>query len=371
MTATLACGLAQIQVDNRCESARVFSSAFHLSLPVFLPGLRAATLQSATVTQTHNQVQLSKDGREAQPAAVRDVVAGKDVLRTGKKSRAEVLFNDNTIARLGSSSIFSFAPGTDQMNIDRGSALIHVPPGQSGAKIKSPAATVAVLGDVVAMRVDERGVTQVVALSEDPRGPVTVTFNKTGEKTELKAGEMLVIDPVNVRMPEISVINVEVFAQSSGLVNGFEKKLSDSAQKEIDHAKEIQEQEIKSGELEGGEGELKADTDPGLKQDNTITEVSNSTRFAGHYTGKSIDRPPCSPIADQLIIDVAPDGSFTGTFIDGSTGFVDSFSGSVSGNNFTSVSSDDTIQGTFNFGSGTITGTARDSSCISDFSVSR
>jgi len=47
----------------------------------------------------------------------------------------------------------NFDPQGREMKIDRGTALIHVPPGLSGAKISTPAATAAILGDVVAMRV--------------------------------------------------------------------------------------------------------------------------------------------------------------------------------------------------------------------------
>lgn len=325
---------------------------------IFSPGLRAATLQSATVTQTQNVVQLDKDGTKARPAVVKDVVAGKDILRTGKKSRAEVLFNDNTIARLGSSSIFSFAPGTDQMNIDRGSALIHVPPGQTGAKIKSPAATVAVLGDVVAMRVDDRGVTQVVALSEDPRGPVTVTSNKTGEKRELKAGEMIVIDPTEVTMPDISTISVEVFSQSSSLVNGFGGSLPETARSEIRQSTEAQTRQIKNGELESGSGEADAGSQNLPSTDPTSIQASVGSTVGGTYKGLAKDFPPGITVAD-MVLNINSDGSFTGSLRDTVTLFTSTFSGvsSTDGSFKATSSSGININGNVALGGNTAGGT--------------
>lgn len=320
-------------------------------------GLWAASLESATVTQTRNEVELAEDGKPARPAAVKDRVDGSDTLRTGKKSRAELLFNDNTIARLGANSVFSFLTGTDQMKMDRGSALIHVPPGHPGAKIKSPAATVAVLGDVVAMRVDARGVTQVIALSEDPRGPVTVTNNKTGEKVELQAGEMLVIDPADVKMPEISIISVEVFAQSSGLVNGFGSPLPQTAKAEIQQTEAAQLQDLKDGNLEGGEISPEPDATNLPLNDPTLVQASIGRSVAGRYSGPATDLPP-GITTYNMILNINDDGSFSGSVTDTLSSTTHSFSGMASNNGaFTATGSGgEAITGNVTVGGGSAAG---------------
>jgi hypothetical protein len=324
---------------------------------MFSPALSAASLQSATVTQTRNEVQLSEGGGQARPAVVQDRVDGKDTLRTGKKSRAELLFNDDTIARLGANSVFSFVTGTDQMKIDRGSALIHVPPGHPGAKIKSPAATVAVLGDVVAMRIGQRGVTQIVALSEDPRGPITVMFDKTGERVELRAGEMLVIDPADVKMPKVSVINVEVFARSSGLVNGFGKPLPESAKREIQQSLDEQNKQIKGGTLEGPAQASIPDMQELPSTDPTIVQAAIGNSVAGTYRGLAKDLFP-GVFVGNMTLNINSDSSFSGTIKDTVSAFTTSFTGNASNNgNFTAI--DDVgqvITGTVKLGGGSASG---------------
>ena len=326
--------------------------------------LSAAPLKSATVTEIKNEVNLEKEGAGERAAKKQDTVAGKDKLWTGKKSRAEIEFSDKSIARLGANTQFSFDPTSRNMRVDRGTALIHVPPGQDGARISSPAATAAIMGDVVAMRVDGKGVTQIVALSKDDQGPIKVTFNKTGETRTLQAGEMLTIDPMATKLPEPMTVAVDVFVQTSGLASGFEKKLPDSAEKEIKQTSELQAKEIKSGNLEGdGKVKMKEDarsigSNPADTQ--VITQTTGSGRFAGTYRGNEVCVPSGPPtsfaatVTDDGLINILysdgarqsglmnNDGSFnlnTGVHTNG-TPFSPNGSGRIDGNSFSATSSD-------------------------------
>ena len=327
--------------------------------------LSAAPLKSATVTEIKNEVKLSKEGAADRAAKKEDTVVGKDRLWTGKKSRAEIEFSDKSIARLGANTQFSFDPASRNMKVDRGTALIHVPPGQDGARISSPAATAAIMGDVVAMRVDGKGVTQIVALSKDAQGPIKVTFNKTGETRTLQAGEMLTIDPMATRLPEPLTVAVDVFVQSSGLASGFEKKLPDSAQKEIKQTEEMQEKEIKSGNLEG-EGKVKMKDDARSIGSNTantqvITQTTGTGRFAGTYRGNEVCVPPgplhtfAATVTDDGLINLQysdgasqsgfmnNDGTFTlntGTHANGSPFHTLGGSGRIDGNSFSGTASE-------------------------------
>ncbi len=362
------------------------TSTFHLKknpfLWVFALGLFASTLnpvvaaegrplKSATVVEKHNNVFLGKEVEkskfEERPAVEKDVVAGNDFIRTDKKSRAELEFTDKSLARLGSNTIFSFDPTSRKMEVRKGSALIHIPPNLSGATISSPAATVAVLGDVVAMRVDEKGVTQVVALSQDERGPVTVTSIKTGEKRTLKQGEMITIDPMDVRLPDPLTIAVDVFVQSSTLLNaegGFQSKLPESAVKEI-HGTEVKQQaEIKSGELEGG-AQVVAKADGNLSAQVTGSSAINvqstaTSRFGGIFLGRSVQGPSGpSPgaLTGTFVTTVSDSGLLTGVGTDNGFGFT--FTGQLNndGTFTTTGSGGSASQGTYNQNSfqGTLT----------------
>jgi hypothetical protein len=328
----------------------------------------AEPLKSATVTQIGGQnkdVSITKEGAQKRAAVERDSVVGKDVLETGKKSRAELEFTDKSLARLGSNTIFSFDPGTRDMNLTRGTALIHVPPGLSGARISSPAATAAIRGDVVAMRVNERGLTQIVALSKDEQGPIKVTLNKTKEERILKPGEMMTIDPAAMKLPEPMTIAVDVFVQTNPLLNGqgMEKKeMPDTAQKEVKQTQEAQNKEIRNGNLENpgqlaNDGTAVSSTQQGTDTASMLVQATQGGRFSGRFVGAGRDNPPSS-YDYNMTIDVRADGTFTTTMINTSTGERDITTGNWSTDgSFSGSGTGGSVNGTFSQSATTLNGT--------------
>ncbi|MBV9463174.1 MAG: hypothetical protein JO317_03000, partial [Verrucomicrobiae bacterium] len=252
----------------------------------------------------------------------------------------------------------------------RGSALIHVPPGLNGAKIITPTASAAILGDVIAMRVDDRGATQVVALSKDERGPIRVTFNKTGESRTLKAGEMLTVDPNDSRLRDPTPINVEVFTHTSGLIQNFKTPLTPTAQSEILATQHEQAQDMQNGEYEN----QKSAPDSGSSNQTTSPATVQATvgsNFAGTYTGQLKDLPPCSPQTSQMTVTFQPDGTFSGTTtkISGT----DSFTGQMKADGTFTVytSNGSVVHGAAQIGSNTISGRGNDGVCDSVFTVKK
>lgn len=71
-----------------------------------------------------------------QTAKVRDLIKGDLAVRTGAQSRAELLFQDRTLTRLGAEALFSFKAGTRDMTLDRGTMLLQVPKGLGGVGSK-------------------------------------------------------------------------------------------------------------------------------------------------------------------------------------------------------------------------------------------
>lgn len=279
-------------------------------------------LKSATVIGMYNEVEISKGGTATRPAQLADTLVGRDALRTGKQSKAELEFADKSLARLGSNTIFSFDPSSRDMHLQQGKALICVPPGGNGARIASPSATAAVLGDVVAMRVGEGGVTQIVVLSQDERGPVQVTLHKTGETRTLQAGQMLTLDPAAPRMPAVVEISVEVFLQSSGLVKtegGFKNKLPETAQKEMTAAKQWQAKELERSDLQG------ASLAAGDKFviDNYAVQAATARLWAGTYRVSSLDGK------NTGFMVIRDDGNITGGGTDNSDGRTMNFAGNM------------------------------------------
>lgn len=329
--------------------------------------LGAEPLKSAKVTALHNEVVIGKEGQAERAAAKDDEVQGRDRLRTGRKSRAELEFVDKSIARLGSNTVFSFDAKGREMNLQRGTALIHVPPGLSGARISTPAATAAIHGDVVAMRVAEGGATQIVALSKDAQGPITVTFNKTGESRTLQPGELLTINPADLRLPEPVTISVEVFTQSSALVKGdqgFAEELPRSAKQEIRQTETVQQQEIRSGGLEGVQ-QVAVQMDASLNTagqtpgTDIAVQTASGSRIAGTYVGRWVDIAP-STDRGTITMNFHPDGTVTGAGVNTADNHSFAFTGTYSNDgrfNFVDTTPDgDSGSGQFQFGDNTVSG---------------
>ena len=98
---------------------------------VILPGLGAAPsradgLKSAQVSRLYNDVKLLPENQQPRPAAVADVVTGKAAVQTGGGSRAELVFTDKTLTRLGANTFFSFENGTRNLDLGNGTMLLLV-----------------------------------------------------------------------------------------------------------------------------------------------------------------------------------------------------------------------------------------------------
>ena len=108
-----------------------------------------AQLKEARVTEVVKDVKLLPTGNAPRPAAVSDEVRNGTAVRTGVESRSELKFPDQTLARLGANTVFSFSEGTRSLNLQDGAMLLRVPKGAGGAKISSSAITAAITGTTV------------------------------------------------------------------------------------------------------------------------------------------------------------------------------------------------------------------------------
>ena len=117
---------------------------FFLCFVVFAAAsVSAANLESARVTLTVNKVLIAPPNQTPKPAAEGDVLSGKASLETGKASRAELTFNDQTIARVGANSVFSFSRGTRELELNQGVIFMQVPKNAGGATIQTASVTAA------------------------------------------------------------------------------------------------------------------------------------------------------------------------------------------------------------------------------------
>ncbi|MFK8183953.1 MAG: hypothetical protein AB8B99_11310 [Phormidesmis sp.] len=81
---------------------------------------QSADLTRAEVYRLQNIVDLLLRNQSARPARIQDILAPRDAMQTGSRSRAELLFNEGSVARIGSNSVFRFVPGTRRYQLPNG-----------------------------------------------------------------------------------------------------------------------------------------------------------------------------------------------------------------------------------------------------------
>ncbi|GAB4170800.1 MAG: hypothetical protein Fur0032_09830 [Terrimicrobiaceae bacterium] len=182
--------------------------------------IHAATLESAEVTAAINTVILV-DGSASRPASIGDVLRGASSLETGKKSRAELTFNDKTIARLGANSVFSFSRGTRDLELNRGVILMQVPKAAGGATIQTAAVTAAITGTTIAIEYSPAegnfpGSIKIFVLEGTLRAFLKAV---PGESLLLEPGQMISLRPDAGKLPDAEVFDIKRFIETAGLMS--------------------------------------------------------------------------------------------------------------------------------------------------------
>ncbi len=204
---------------------------------------RAMDLKQSKLTQVVNEVQIISAADQVQKAAaVNDVFAMPDLLRTGAASRAELVAPDETVTRVGANTIFSFDPANRTLDLKQGSLLFHSPHGKGGGTIHTGSATASVLGTTLIVVTTPNGGFKVI----DLEGHVKVTLtNSLSQK--LNPGEMTFVLPGANQLAPVVVFRLDELVQNSLLVKGFTQTLDSLPL--IDNQIVIQQKQISSGLL--------------------------------------------------------------------------------------------------------------------------
>jgi hypothetical protein len=176
----------------------------------------------ARIEFLRNQVQLLPNGDEqARRANVSDVLDVGDSLRTLRRSRAELRFSDDSLARIGERATFQFTPNTRNFQLTNGTVLLLIPPNRGRSTIQTPNAVTGIQGSALFVRyIPETDTTIVGALTDNPNGPM-ILFNRDGsEQQALQANEIGVIE--GDQITQLYRFDSLLFWQSSGLAEGFD-----------------------------------------------------------------------------------------------------------------------------------------------------
>ncbi len=192
-----------------------------LGLSLITPVLaQQQLLTRAEVYKLVNQVQLLLRNQPPRLAKLSDVLISQDALRTTPRSKAELLFNEGSLVRIGANAMFRFVPGTRSFQLRNGTVLAMFRPGSGGGKIITPEAIVVGRGTVMWVRHDSTSQTTLVgALTNNPPSPVMVSNGKGEGEVQLRAGERVsVIDGV---VGQVKDLNLQTFHQTCELAAGL------------------------------------------------------------------------------------------------------------------------------------------------------
>lgn len=176
-------------------------------------------LTRADVEALLNRVELLPRGASPRPARLADYLGRGDSLRTATASRAELRFNDGSLARIGQHATFQFVPNTRNFRLSNGTMLLLIPPGQGRSTIQTPNVVTGVQGTGLVIRyISTQNLTLVMALTESSAGPMSITTLDGQQETTLAAGQMALIQDNQIQVVEF---DLGAFYQTSDLIQGL------------------------------------------------------------------------------------------------------------------------------------------------------
>ena len=182
--------------------------------------LQAGPLTEAQVTKIINDVRVIDPAKGVHPATINEKIRDEIGLKTGLKSRSELLFQDNTLTRIGPETSFTLQAGTRDLTLKEGTMLLQVPKGLGGAKIRTAAVTAALTGTTIMVEYKHAKHIKVLVLE----GSLRLSVNGTpGDSVLLKSGRMVLMHPDAKRIPAPVTVDLRHVMQTSSLVKMAKK----------------------------------------------------------------------------------------------------------------------------------------------------
>ena len=177
----------------------------------------AGPLQQASISQIVNDVKVVDPAKGARAARLQETVRDEVAVRTGVGSRAELLFQDNTLTRLGAETFFSFQGGTRDISLERGTMLLQVPKNLGGARIRTASVTASITGTTIMIEHLPKKHLKVVVLE----GSLRLSVNgRMGEAMLLTPGKMVIMNPAAKSIPEPVQVDLRKMMKTSSLIDG-------------------------------------------------------------------------------------------------------------------------------------------------------
>jgi hypothetical protein len=177
------------------------------------------------VTKIVNEVKLVAPNAHPRAARLNDIVRDQIGVETAAKSRSELQFQDKTLTRIGPETFFSFASGSRDLTLGRGTILLQVPKAHGGATIHSAMVTASITGTTVIIENLPGKVIKALVLE----GSMRVSMKgKFADSVLLMPGQMTVVPPNATRIPSPVTVDLRTVVNTSSLVNMGTSKDDDS-----------------------------------------------------------------------------------------------------------------------------------------------
>jgi hypothetical protein len=300
------------------------SGAVVLSLFSLQPSI-AGPLTSAEVTKIINRVAVIDPASGERPAVIRDVIKDDLGVQTAEKSRSELLFQDNTLTRLGAETFFSFKTGTRDMTLEKGSMLLQVPKGLGGAKIHTAAVTAAITGTTIMMEYVPGRYIKVLVLE----GSLRLSRNgKFGDSLVLRPGKMVIMRPDAKRIPDPVDVDIKHIVKTSTLVN-FPNSAPLPSMALIQAAIDVQSQNLASKDLVPTNLVMGHGTDVIVASDDQLTKLVSANPTMINSAIPAATTLPAVTRLDPLAPVSSLPSTLTSTVANTTTPIIDSVTGTV------------------------------------------
>jgi mannose-6-phosphate isomerase-like protein (cupin superfamily) len=198
----------------------------------------ASNLTEARVSQVIRDVRILPEHAPSHPAKISDTVRDGSAVRTGTESRAELTFTDQTLARLGANTIFTFNEGTRDLELGGGAMLLRVPKNAGGAKITTAAVTAAITGTTIMLEYHSDAFIKFIVLEGTGR---IFRNDRLGESVLVRPGQMLIVNPRGTTLPDPVDVDLARLKKTSALLSKDFKPVA--SEDLISHEIKVQEQE--------------------------------------------------------------------------------------------------------------------------------
>ncbi|MDX1679997.1 MAG: FecR family protein [Akkermansiaceae bacterium] len=204
----------------------------------------ADQLRSAELTQVIKDVKVYRGSSSPKAAVVGDKLDRSSSVTTGRRSRAELTFQDDTITRLGQNSVFSFRSGSREVELKQGSILMQVPKNAGGATIRTATVTAAITGTTSMFEYSPNQWVKLITLE----GTQQLFIDGREDPIPVPAGSMII---VSLNKPgDFLKLNVDIdkLRKTSALLErGNFKPLPDPALEAIKETVAKQEEQKREG----------------------------------------------------------------------------------------------------------------------------